>query len=103
MSQQAACASNTGSARVATTVRQRTRASVWSALRPLLAPLASVATQTELFTILILSFLAGSLQAALLATMGHRLRHLLRKQCLRSSVLRSEVPEAHRSSAAQLP
>jgi hypothetical protein len=78
-------------------------ATVWSAFRPLLAPLASVAPQSELFTVLILGLLAGSLQAALLATMGHGLRHLLRKQCMPSSVLRSEVPEAHRSSAAQLP
>ena len=65
--------------------------------------MASVATQTALFTVLILSLVAGSLQGALLATMGHGLRHLLRKQCMRSSVLRSGVPEAHRSSAAQLP
>ena len=74
-------------------------ASVWSALGPLLAPLASVAPQSELFTVLILSLLAGSLQAALLATVGHGLRHLLRKQCARSSVLRNQVPETHRSSA----
>jgi hypothetical protein len=78
-------------------------ATVWSALRPLFTPLASVATQTDLFTALILSLLAGSLQAALLATVGHGLRHLVRQQCARSSVLRSEGPEAHRSSAAQLP
>jgi hypothetical protein len=56
-------------------------ATVWSALRPLLAPLASLATQSELLTVLILSLLSGSLQAALLATVGHGLRHLLRKQC----------------------
>jgi hypothetical protein len=55
-------------------------ATVWSALRPLLAPLASIATPTELFTVLILSLLAGSLQAALLATVGHGLRHLLSNQ-----------------------
>jgi hypothetical protein len=78
-------------------------ASVWSALGPLLAPLASVATQTELFTALSLSLLAGSLQAALLATMGHGLRRLLEQQCARRSVFRSEVAGAHRSSAAKLP
>jgi hypothetical protein len=77
-------------------------ATVWSALRPLLALLASVATQSELFTVLILSLLAGSLQAALLATVGHGLRHLRRKQRARRSVLRTEVADAHRSSAAQL-
>jgi hypothetical protein len=78
-------------------------ASVWSALRPLLAALASVASQSELFTVLILSLLAGSLQAALLATVGHGLRRLLRQQSARSWVLRSEVPDADRSRAAQLP
>jgi hypothetical protein len=77
-------------------------ATVWSALRPLLAPLASVATQTELFTALSLSLLAGSLQAALLATMGHGLRRLLEQQCARRSVLRSEVTGAHHSNAARL-
>jgi hypothetical protein len=78
-------------------------ATVWSALRPLLAPLASIATPTELFTVLILSLLAGSLQAALLATVGHGLRHLLSNRCARPSVLRRDVADAHRSSAAQLP
>ena len=77
-------------------------ASVWSALGPLLAPLASVATQTELSTVLILSLVAGSLQAALLATMGHGLRRPLEQQCARRSVLRSEVADAHHSNAARL-
>ena len=70
-------------------------ATVWSALRPLSAPLASVATQTELFTALSLSLLAGSLQAALLATVGRGLRRLLTRQRARRSVLRSEVADAH--------
>ena len=78
-------------------------ATVWSVLRPLLAPLASIATQPELFKVLILSLLAGSLQAALLATVGHGLRRLLRQQSARSSVLRSQVADVHRSRAAQLP
>jgi hypothetical protein len=77
--------------------------SVWSALRPLLAPLVSVAPQFEVFTVLILSLLAGSLQAALLATVGYGLRRLLRRQCARSSVLCSEIADVHRSRAAQLP
>lgn len=67
-------------------------ATVWSALRPLLAPLGSVATQTELFTVLILSLLAGSLQAALLATVGHGLRHLLRKQCAQFRICAVRFP-----------
>jgi hypothetical protein len=72
-------------------------------LRPLLAPLTSVAPQFEVFTVLILSLLAGSPQAALLATVGHGLRRLLGQQCARRSVFRSEVAAAHRSCAAKLP
>jgi hypothetical protein len=53
-------------------------ASVWSALQPLLAPLASVISQFELLAVVILTLLAGMLQAALLATLGFWLRRLLR-------------------------
>lgn len=60
-------------------------ASVWSALEPLLAPLASAIPQFELLTVVVLTLLAGTLQAALLAALGFGAKRLLRGQCTRLS------------------
>lgn len=64
-------------------------ASVWSALRPLLAPLASVISEFELLTVVTLTLLAGTLQAALLAGLGFGLKRLLRQQRAQLSTSRS--------------
>jgi hypothetical protein len=53
-------------------------ATIWSALGPLFVPLVgALITRYELSGILILSFLAGALQAALVAAAGLALRQLL--------------------------
>ncbi len=53
-------------------------ASVWSALGPLFVPLVgALITRYELSGILVLSFLAGALQAVLVAGVGLALRQLL--------------------------
>ena len=53
-------------------------ATIWSALGPLFVPLAgALMTRYELSGILVLSFLAGALQAVLAAAAGLALRQLL--------------------------
>ena len=78
-------------------------ATVSSVLRPLLAPLASVVPQSELFMVLILSLLAGSLQAALLATVGHGLRHHLQPSFRDKSAATSACRISSRRNARQVP